>query len=213
GEGVGDGVGRGRLGRAAADWERLGRPEAALWGPPQLSEITHLDSSLFHPRELDFVSASKGAIRRRRLVRRGMVLGALALTALVYATVQLKVAHDIDQRVSRQLGEARSALDQARTLNLHVQALQSRAFGAFDAQRRDQGETLWTDALVQSAEVERFYGLATRSLAAALAIDPGQKGARALLADLFYERALLAQRDHQIKRRDELLDNMAIYDY
>src|SRR5262249_9970183 len=59
----------------------------------------------------------------------------------------------------------------------------------------------------------RFYGLATRSLAAALAIDPGQKGARALLADLFYERALLAQRDHQIKRRDELLDNMAIYDY
>ncbi len=73
---------RERLERAAAEWNRLGRPSEALWNRVQLAEVAPLATAVLGQAEADFVEQSRRSVRRRRLAGYAAATGIPALAAL-----------------------------------------------------------------------------------------------------------------------------------
>jgi formylglycine-generating enzyme required for sulfatase activity len=71
---------------------------------------------------------------------------------------------------------------------------------------------MWAQAHRMEAAAERSWLLASQALEAAAVLDQSRTDVRALFADVLYERALLAERNHQSQLRDELVQRLALYD-
>jgi formylglycine-generating enzyme required for sulfatase activity len=201
-----------RLATAIAEWERLGRKREALWGGRQLTEATLLEASELLPREKEFLEASQRAVQlKRRVVATiaGVVLLALVGT---YFGMQYKARRDLTAQVQVLVNEASSFLAQARTGNQQVEQLRREAFWFFDNKQVDKGEGVWEKALHGARETGTLYEKAGQSLEAAVALGKGSATAKILLADVLYERALLAERDGKNETRDELLARLRLYD-
>jgi formylglycine-generating enzyme required for sulfatase activity len=201
-----------RLATAIAEWERLGRKREALWGGRQLAEATLLEASELLPREKEFLEASRRAVQlKRRVVATiaGVVLLALVGT---YFGMQYKARRDLTAQVQVLVNEASSFLAQARTGNQQVEQLRREAFWFFDNKQVDKGEGVWEKALQGARETGTLYEKAGQSLEAAVALGKGSATAKTLLADVLYERALLAERDSKAETTDELLDRLRLYD-
>ncbi|MBI5481631.1 MAG: SUMF1/EgtB/PvdO family nonheme iron enzyme, partial [Deltaproteobacteria bacterium] len=203
---------RERLGAAAAEWERLGRRRDALWGPRQLAEVAALPVAELPPREAAFLVAARGAVRWRWVVRIVALATVPVLALLVWGGVRLKVRADLDHRVRGYLTDGRALLERARATAAAAEAQRRAAFARFDAREVDAAEGVWAQALARGVEAERAYARASQPLEAALMLDQTRAAARALLADLLYERALLAERDRRDTQRDELLERLRLFD-
>jgi formylglycine-generating enzyme required for sulfatase activity len=101
---------------------------------------------------------------------------------------------------------------EAREKDREVEDLLTRAFKAFDARNRDQGEELYGKARALATEVEKMRGRASQELEAALTIDAERADVRNMLGDVLLERALAAERDQRSLQLDDLLQRMALYD-
>jgi formylglycine-generating enzyme required for sulfatase activity len=130
----------------------------------------------------------------------------------VYTGIRVKDWYDTQHVVDRRLREARGLLTEARRRNDEVEALRQRSFRAFDTGDWQTGEALFTNARTGEAAVDRVYAGATRESERALLIDAQRADANALLADILYERALIAERDRGFAQRDELLERLALHD-
>jgi serine/threonine protein kinase/formylglycine-generating enzyme required for sulfatase activity len=203
-----------RLGRAAADWERLGRAHGALWSAPELAEAedVQLAEQDLPPREVAFLAASRKAVRFARWQRRILMAGLPLLLALAYGAVRLQARHAIARRVEAHLAEVRQTLEEARIHAGERARVRQHAFGRFDAGARDAGEELWARALQLDREVDRRQARASQTLEEVLALDGTRQGVRALLADVLYDRALLAEQERRFDQLDELLERLALYD-
>lgn len=203
---------RERLAAAAGDWERMGHAPEALWGQRHLAEAAALDPDKMAPGERAFLTASARALRRERRTRQAAVIGLTALFLLVFAVVQMKMRYAVDSQVSVHRAEAEASLEGARAATASADALRTEAFIAFDAAQPDEGERKWARSIALAAEADQRYGRAGQALEAALTVGGGRPAEQELLADVLYERALAAERDHRPEQRDDLLSRMALYD-
>src|SRR5436190_1813561 len=134
---------RARVEHAAAAWERMGRPRDLLWRRRQLAEVKDLERDSMAPREVAFLTAARGAIRRRR--RLGAAGAAMLMIGAVAAglAVRAKARRELESVVAKQLREATISCEAAREIAKQRDAARSRAFALFDAQHWDEGEEVW----------------------------------------------------------------------
>ncbi|WP_437834242.1 nSTAND1 domain-containing NTPase [Sorangium sp. So ce1153] len=199
---------RQRIERAAAEWDRAGRPADALWGKRLLGEVAAVEERSLGEREAAFLATSRRADRQRR-VRRWAV--GLAVPLAIGAGI-LGVRVQAAIKVGRDVDEARRELERAREARREVDKLRQIAFKGFDNGNGDleQAERDWTEALDRGAEVEKAFASVCGSLERVLHEVAGHKEASALLADALYERALLAERDRRAAERDELVRRLEV---
>ncbi len=202
-----------RLERAAAEWQRQGRPGDALWGARPLAEVESLSGQELGPREAAFLATSRRAVRRRRLLRLGAVLALPLALALTYGGNLLLLRLETEREVARYLDTARRLLEDARQRNTAVEALRREAFAVFELRKGVEAERLWANVLDKTAEVhDKGYDPAQRELEKAMLREPGRADTRYLLAGTLYERLLLARRDHQVAMSRDLLRQLELYD-
>jgi eukaryotic-like serine/threonine-protein kinase len=209
---------RERVERAARDWDRLGRSLDALWSRRQLDELAGVDPAGLDPRTVEFAEASRRAVRRRLVMRRGLGLGAVLALGLTYAVVRIQSDRALRGRVEERLGPAELALASARTLEAQIDALRDRALGAYDdVPYRDdavlkQADALWAGLGPLVKKRDDDYRIAERELEAALALDSSHGATRERMADLLEARALAAERAHQLAARDDYFARRQAFD-
>jgi formylglycine-generating enzyme required for sulfatase activity len=203
---------RDRLSTAISEWERLGRKREALWSARQLAEVTLLEDSQLLPREKVFLEASHRAVRFKRRLSLAIVSALVLALAGTYFGVQLKARRDLSAQVQALVSEGAATLAKARAANERVEELRTQAFSLFDNKQIEGGEEVWDRVRVLSAQADALRAEAGRSLEAAVALGKESPTARALLADVLYERALQADRDGRAIQRDELIARLPLYD-
>ena len=198
--------------RAAAEWERLGRADSAVWRDGRLVEASLLPADQLGPRERAFLAASRRVVRRQRALRVAAVLALPVLAAIAWGTIRVRSAHAIAERAGARLTEAHAALDgvraRARELALDRQA----ALARFD-QGDATAESAWSEVVAEAALADTAWSRAAQLAETALLIDSGNAIARAALADALYGRALAAEANHRDGEVAELLERLALYDH
>ena len=203
---------RQRLEVAAKEWDRTGRPRDALWTARRIGEVELLDEADLSTHERAFVAASRGAVRRGRVLRIAAAAGVVVLVIGVYAGVRFGLARQTDAAVSDRVRQARMIYDAALVAQGALAKLRERAFERFDANGSD-AEALWSEARGEARELDRQFGQASELLEQAIHVGGHSRAdVNMLMADVLYQRALLAEQDHRIEARDELLGRLAVYD-
>jgi formylglycine-generating enzyme required for sulfatase activity len=205
-------VARQRLARAAADWDRLGRPSDALWQGRQLAEADELAPRQLASVEAEFLIRSRRAVHRRRLVRRALALGVPALLAVGFAGARYQGHRRTAEAVAAHLRAAEAATARAGADERAVAELRAAAFAAFDAGKASAGEDAWGRVLDREDALDASYRTAGEHLEAALALDGSDRALRRRFAALLHDRARLADRGHRDGERDELVHRMTAYD-
>ncbi|HNO67726.1 MAG TPA: SUMF1/EgtB/PvdO family nonheme iron enzyme [Pseudomonadota bacterium] len=201
-----------RLETAATEWRRMSRSPDALWSAAQLAELALVESADIAAKEAEFVAASWRNVRKRTLLR-NLLIGSLPLLAVLsYSAFEYTAHRNLSIRIDGYLRDGKSDLDAARRRNREVDELRRAAFSAFDSMQTNDGEEMWNRALALSLDAERAYSRAGQTFEAALTADSTNIPARELLADVLYERALIAERDRRPQQLDDLLQRMALYD-
>ncbi|RKH35909.1 NACHT domain-containing protein [Corallococcus praedator] len=206
---------RHRLERAAAEWDRLGRPVELLYAGRQLTEASDVGTRPGRSREQDFLARSRQVARRRRAVRWTAAIAApLALLGAVVVT-RLQARAQLESRIAHQLSEARSAVVAAHTADVEAQRLRTEAFAHFDAlgsEHRDAAEKVWSHALEVERAAEAQALRALSALETAWGLDPGRANVRDFLADLLAERVARSALHQQPEAREQWLKRLALYD-
>ena len=201
-----------RLAQAAAEWERLGRAPELLWQARQLGEAQVLTLRDLPAREAAFLGAGRRAVRRLRL-RRGLLIGgAPLLLGLLFGAAQLRASWAVRRQIAEQLTQARAELATARAVNQQVEKTRTAALSAFDARRQAEGETLWDQQMALDTESRQAYRRASKAAEAAFLLGSDRADVRDTLADVLSERAAVAERNHFLGNRDELLARVWLLD-
>ena len=200
------------LERATADWMRLGRAREALWGTRQLAQTSHLESEQLTPQEAEFITISQRQVQRSRHFRRSLFFLLPIAILLPYLALKLKTRSDLNKRVEVMGAQGQVALRAARESGESANAQRRRAFAAFDAQSREDGEKEWARVRQIEGLASRSYTRASQLLESALTLDQGRDDLRELLGEVLYDRALRAEREGAIPQRDDLLQRLALYD-
>ncbi len=214
---------RKRLEEASAEWERLLRTQEALWGQRQLDEARPLEPSSLGPRERAFLLASRRAVLRQRWSR---WLAALVLALAIagsYGGLRLQTYLEDSRFIAAQLERAREALATGRSLAQGADNRREEAMALFDGRPtpstspeslpgmqglRTVAERRWSEALALRAQAQAAYVRAIQSLEKALDRERDHADTRQLIAEVTYERILLAERFHQRRERDEQVQHL-----
>jgi formylglycine-generating enzyme required for sulfatase activity len=200
-----------RLQRAASDWERLGRPTGALWGRAQMVELVATGAAEGLPprgRERCFLAASRRTWWVRRIAAAALVL----VAPLVLLGQRMKAHADLARRVASYYDSARTDRQAAEATSDRLSGLERAAFAEFDHGATAAGERLWSDALATQAALDEALTRATGTLERALLLDQGRATTQALLADLIYERALVAEEARRSRDVEDLVRQLRVYD-
>ncbi len=203
---------RDRLEKASTDWKRLGRSKEALWGAAQLAEAARLDPEFLSAAERDFLAACRARLKQRRRSRAALLVLIPLVLISMYTVAAVKARRDVAVRIAGYQREAASALAAATRHKDEIDAVERRAFAAFDGKKRDEGEQLWAVARAGHAMIDAKYREAAQRLESALALDGGHTGARTELANVLYLRILLAERRHQSALTQELVQRLEVHD-
>ncbi len=198
-----------RLELATIEWDRAGRPRDLLWKRRQLAEVRALARDELAPREVDFLAAGRRAERQRWIA--GLAGTALLAAGAIAVGVYLRARAEqhLDDAVATQLDKARAQLASARAVTAQIDAGRARAFELFDEDRRDEAEASWRTEVDGRAAAElKAYRDATSLLKNALAIDPDRATARAAIADLYFERFLIAERRRDFASATQYADEL-----
>jgi formylglycine-generating enzyme required for sulfatase activity len=193
---IADAVTNGRVRPAPADsavprWLRKVILRGLATDPAQ----RHADmSTLLHALAADPVA---------RWQRRVAVTFAVAAVAAIVAGAQRRTEHsraEFERAIAARVTEADAAFARAQALRQRATPLRQRAFALFDAQDRDEGERVWSEARAVHAAAEASLAETQRVLEAALAMDRGRAETRRRLAETLFDRATLAELD--LRRED-----------
>lgn len=201
-----------RISTAAREWRRVGHAPDALFGRRQLAEVEAIAPSELAAEERAFVEASRGAWLRARIVRIGGWVALPIVLLVIGGAVQLKAAAELRRRVDVELDGARRSFAEARLIRAEVDGLEAKSYALFDAREREGAEKVWANARKRTAELQSLLGHATQQLEGALVLDRGRADVQAELADVLFDRALLAEARSATAERDELLQRMFLYD-
>ncbi len=116
------------------------------------------------------------------------------------------------QRIATQLELTEHTLQEARSKHVLVELYQKQALSTLDGPRPQQAEELWEHAHIAAADAERAYSRASQTLEQAMSAKDAPSVARERLAMVLYQRALLAELDHQDRLLDDLLKRLQLYD-
>jgi len=206
---IGHRVVRKRVEEASDDWERLGRTREVLWGQRQLDEVRALEPSTLGPRERSFLAVSRRAAVRQRWGRWVAALAVALAIAAAYGGLWLQAYLDDARFVGAHKGLALEALATGRTLAQQAGESREKALALFDGEGPwDAAERQWEEALRLRDQAGAAYARASRELETALYRDGGRSGTQGLLAELTYERILLAERFHQEPERSEWMQRL-----
>ncbi len=184
-----------RLELATIEWDRAGRPRDLLWKRRQLAEARVLARDDLAPHEVDFLDAGRRGERQRWFVAIGVTALLASGAIAVGLHLRARAEHQVDNAVSEQLSKARAQLDTARAVTAQIDAGRTRAFQLFDQDRTDEAEAIWHAEVDGRAAAElKAYRDATSLFKNALAIDADRASVRAAIADLYFERFLIAER-------------------
>jgi formylglycine-generating enzyme required for sulfatase activity len=210
-------AGRRRLEAAARNWARAGRPEDALWGPRQLRDAeTSGALDIANASTLEFVSASRRAVRRAAVRRWARRFAPAILLALVAAGITgLRSWQERRQdiaAIAESLAEAGASRAEAMDLDEQAGTARQEAFARYDANDWAGGESKWKDVLSLSRRAASRFAAASSSAGLALARDPHDAPSRALAADIVLRWLLAAERDHEENLVRELGARLALLD-
>jgi len=203
---------RERLATAAMEWDRGGRRKEALWRGRQLEEAVNVEAAALSERERLFLDASRASRRRSRVLAVAAVASIPLALGLTYAAVTLRASVELSRRVDRERALAWQELSAARLERAAVAKREERAYARFDEPNLDAAEQEWKEVRASRARMNAAFARAARAAESALALDPGRRDVRALLADVLFERAIVADAEHLEAERDELLQRLALYD-
>jgi formylglycine-generating enzyme required for sulfatase activity len=148
---------------------------------------------------------------RNRLIAGGIatvvavvVIGAWQVVSRRRAAAEREIAGFVAQ-AHQVVGQARARANEAR-------ALRARAFAAFDALDRDDGESIWRQVRGRIPAIDADYDAAERSLEAAYTLDQSQKAIGQELADLQYEHLLFAEEARLQGKVDVLRERLRVSD-
>jgi formylglycine-generating enzyme required for sulfatase activity len=206
-----------QLEMAAVNWLRQGRRPDALLSSGRLREIVRLAAADRRSEAAQaFLSASRAAVRRRRMRRWAARLGPpLAIAALALGVVGVRRLHERRQAaaaVAAHLSEARSALAEARHLDAMAREARASAFQRYDANDPRGGEAGWREARLASEHASSLFAAAATATELALAGDPLDAPSRRLAADVLYGWILLSEDEHQDRRAAELRGRLELVD-
>ncbi len=206
-----------RLAGAAREWIRLGRGTEGLGNERLLRDLTipgALDGTSDEARA--FVDASRAAVRRARVRRLALHLGAPMSALLLVAAVAVGIRSSERRHdrafVAARLLEADPAIREVRDLDARVASARADAFARYDAGDTAAGESRWRDALALARRESDAFVAASAPLGLALAREPLDPGARVRAADLTYEWLLAAERDHEPDVARDLAGRLAQVD-
>lgn len=203
---------RHRLRLSADEWKRLQFPRSTLWGAEQVQESATLEHAALRRVERDFLAASRRAVRQRRWALRAIILGIPLLLGATYIGVRIQNYYDLSERVAQRVQVAHQMYTQGKSSLEQFEQARADAFTAFEKRDADSGEQSWSRSLEASTAADTGFMKAAGEFEAALALDPTRTDVRGWLADVLYERALLAQALHRDKQVAELLTRLELYD-
>lgn len=152
-----------------------------------------------------------GRILLRRKVTSGAAIGVGVVLLLSVASNALYNWVRTRQAVAAHLNEVQATLERARACSLSVEALRQESLAAFDGRQAATGEKLWAQALDLARQCYGGYQQATRSLDAALVLDPTRADVRRMFAEGLYEHAVLLDRHGRTTQRDDVMARLASY--
>ncbi len=198
---------------AASEWERLGKPRDALWGTAALTRAgLYLDDDALRPREREFLTTSRRAVARGRQLRRAAMVAIPMVLGAVYGVVKVQEYWALQGRVETKIVEARGALEEGRAGLDVVARGREESFRRFDSKDAEGGEEVWAEVVKETAAVDLHLKQSLQALEAAQILDPSNDEARRLLAEVLFERALLAELNHEEKQAAELRERLGLYD-
>ena len=198
---------------AASEWERLGKPRDALWGTAALTRAgLYLDDDALRPREREFLTTSRRAVARGRQLRRAAMVAIPVVLGAVYGVVKVQEYWALQGRVEAKIVEARGALEEGRTGLEAVARGREESFRRFDSKDAAGGEEAWSEVVKETAAVDLKLKQSLQALEAAQILDPSNDEARGLLAEVLFERALLAESRYESKPAAEFRERLSLYD-
>jgi len=141
-------------------------------------------------------------LRRRLIVGGTVAVGAISL--LVAWQMVSRRRAEADREIGRHLAAATHDAGTARAAAAKATELRQRAFAAFDAMNRDQGEGLWKQTRALLPGIDAGYDQAERAFESAFTLDQARVEIRAQLADLRYEHLLFAE-DFRLESKAQVL--------
>lgn len=150
-------------------------------------------------------------VKMLRLLPRWLLLIPVLLLAAIFAGVQL-VEHRNAQHMRESLAHGQQALLLSHTKAAEAEKVRLRALAAVDGENPDYAVSLWAKAQQISADADRSYSDAGQVVEDALSLDGQHPELRTLLADILFERAVLAEWDQQSRLMEDLLHRMGPYD-
>ncbi|HEX8820922.1 MAG TPA: SUMF1/EgtB/PvdO family nonheme iron enzyme, partial [Archangium sp.] len=212
---------RQRVEVASAEWERMARAEAFLWGERQLDTVRHLQAEELSPREQAFLQSSRSAVRRRSLRRWGAVLVLLLGAAAIYGVPRLQAYRASQRFVQERLDAARQAHAQGQRQAQSALARREEALALFEippaadasgeeSSRRQwqQAEQVWRMSLEELARAEATQTQAEQALEEALEHERDEPEVKRLYAELTHARLLLAEGFHQTEKSTQLVERL-----
>jgi formylglycine-generating enzyme required for sulfatase activity len=214
---------RKRVEAASAEWERLMRAREALWGQRQLDEARLLEPSTLGARERAFLAAAHRAVTRKRWGRWLAVLALALAVAGSYGGLRLQADLADARFIAAQLRAAREELSSGRDFAHGAGTRREGALALFDGRPsptagaqsspgprdlRKAAERQWSEALALRDQADAAYARASQILEKALDRDRGHDDTRRLIAEVAYERVLLAEGFHQQRERDEWMQRL-----
>lgn len=205
----------------AAEWERLGRSAEALLGARRLSEVALLERHDLSPVATQFVRASQGRVRRRRVRQWALALGVPLLIAFAALAARMRAQREVAALVMGHQRQGNELLATGRREAREAATLRESAFATFDAAqgspehvkaRSGEAEEFWTRATEAAARTERTFVAALQAFEAAYALAPSNPWLQGLIGDVLRERIVLAEEFHASERREELARSLAAFD-
>jgi formylglycine-generating enzyme required for sulfatase activity/predicted Ser/Thr protein kinase len=212
-----------RVEEASAEWKRLGQAKEALWGQRQLDEARLLDPSALGTRERAFLDASRRAMARQRWGRWLAALGVVLAIAASYGSLRFQAYLEDTSFIAAQIHEAQEALAEGKALAQQAATSREETLALFDGwpsgtvgpktsadreKHKKAATEQWVEVLRLHDRADEAYAHASQVLEKALDRDRSRADTRSLLAQVLYERVLLAEEFHQARERNERLQRL-----
>ncbi len=196
-----------------SDWETLQR-----WRSEEVTVLPVVRSSpavgSSRSAQSQISGGQASSPRWRALLRRlprWLLATPLAILALVLGSRELG-EYRTRQQLYETMEQGQFALAQARMRAAEVERARLRALSVLDSDKRERAAALWEKAQLATADADRAYSEAGRITEEALNLDSQRPELRALLGDILFERAVLAEWEQQPRLMEDLLHRMGPYD-
>jgi serine/threonine protein kinase/formylglycine-generating enzyme required for sulfatase activity len=203
---------RERLLLAVDEWRRLDRASDVLWSSRQLQTLIGLDMSALSGDERAFIMTSRRALRRARVMRFSLIAILVVTLGAAYAGFRLQTKWEISRRVASALLAAKQLRRDAQRMLAVAKKERQTAFAHFDAGRLKKGEAAWQRVRRAEDRARGHLRIATTRAESAVMLDPARPKSKSRVADLLYERAVLAERMRQKRAVAGLLERLTLYD-